>query len=200
RRALGRRAGPAGQDLLDEVIRVFHTVGRLNKAENRKFLAAVGSLAKSEASFCLIIYYTGCRISEALSLTPGDIDWSTHIVRIRCLKRHGKTVFRRVPIPASLTADLRSLHQRELESRLWRFSRSTGWRIIKGVMKQADITGLQATTKGLRHGFGVRGALEKIPINVLRDWMGHSDISTTAIYLDVRDEEERKLIKRTWNC
>ncbi|MGK0189253.1 MAG: hypothetical protein ACI9R3_005070, partial [Verrucomicrobiales bacterium] len=26
RRALGRRAGPAGQDLLDEVIRVFHTV------------------------------------------------------------------------------------------------------------------------------------------------------------------------------
>ena len=84
------------------------------------------------------------------------------------------------------------------EQRLWGFSRTTGWRIIKSVMKAAGIEGIHATTKGLRHGFGVRGALEQIPVSLIQNWMGHADATTTAIYLGVRDEEERELIERTW--
>ena len=49
-----------------------------------------------------------------------------------------------------------------------------------------------------RYAFGVRGALGKVPRNVIQRWMGHSDPATTAIYLAVRDDEERALIRRTW--
>jgi site-specific recombinase XerD len=82
--------------------------------------------------------------------------------------------------------------------RFWNFSRVTGWRIIKNVMEAANIAGIHATTKGLRHGFGVRGALGKIPMNIIQNWMGHADATTTAIYLDVQGEEEIALIEKTW--
>ena len=77
-------------------------------------------------------------------------------------------------------------------------SRTTAWRTVKRVMRKAGIDGIRATTKGLRHGFGVRGVLGKVPVSVIQRWMGHSDPETTAIYLAVMDDEERELIKRTW--
>jgi integrase/recombinase XerD len=170
----------------------------LTKAEAVKFLRASSRLATARRLLCETIHFTGCRISEALSLTSADIDPGESVLSIRCLKKRGKIVTRRVPVPPKLAKDLRSLAPKAADGRLWPFSRTTGWRIIKGVMNAAGIEGIQATTKGLRHGFGVRGALGKVPVNVIQRWMGHSDPNTTAIYLAVRDDEERELIKRTW--
>ena len=170
----------------------------LTKTEGVKFLRISSRLATARRLLCETIHFTGCRISEALSLTSADIDPGESVVGIRCLKKRGKIVTRRVPVPPKLAKDLRSLAQEAADGRLWTFSRTTGWRIIKKVMNDAGIEGIQATTKGLRHGFGVRGALGKVPVNVIQRWMGHSDPNTTAIYLAVRDDEERELIKRTW--
>ena len=65
-------------------------------------------------------------------------------------------------------------------------------------MRQSQISGVHATTKGLRHGFGVRSAMVQIPPHLIQQWMGHADLSTTAIYLSVQDDEERELIEKTW--
>lgn len=170
----------------------------LTRVESENFLRQVVQLSKPEALFCLILYYTGCRISEALSLRRDGIDFQMNVVRIRCLKKRGRVVIRRVPIPEFLTNELVSSETALGSERLWQFSRTTGWRIIKEAMQKAQITGIHASPKGLRHGFGVRGALQQIPLNLIQCWMGHADLATTAIYLAVRDEEERLLIKRTW--
>jgi len=50
----------------------------------------------------------------------------------------------------------------------------------------------------MRHGFGVRSALDQIPLDRIEVWMGHSDPTTTAIYLKVEGEEERSLMEKTW--
>lgn len=170
----------------------------LTHAEGKKFLKSAHNLPRTEALFCLTIFYTGMRISEALALTSEDIDFSTRALRVRSLKKRAKREFRHLPVPDSLLSGLRKLAGDKSEERLWSFSRSTGWRIIKRVMDDCEITGIHATTKGLRHGFGVRGALAKIPLNLLQLWFGHSQSATTAIYLDVRDDEERTLMQRTW--
>ena len=170
----------------------------LTKAEGVKFLRIASKLAESRRLLCETIHYTGCRISEALNLTGEELDPVESVLRIRCLKKRNKSVTRRVPVPDRLAKELRLLARESKDGRLWTFSRTTGWRIIKSVMSDAGIEGIHATTKGLRHGFGVRGALGKVPVNVIQRWMGHSDPNTTAIYLAVRDDEERELIKRTW--
>lgn len=170
----------------------------LSAEEGRKFIQHAVNLPKREALFCLAIYYTGCRISEALALRRQDVDPEMNAIRIRTLKKRDKREIRRLPIPTFLVGGLLGIAQWDESSLLWPFSRTTGWRVIKSVMRNAKISGIHATTKGLRHGFGVRGAMMRIPPNVIQQWMGHADISTTAIYLAVKDDEERELIEKTW--
>ena len=170
----------------------------LSGDEGRRFIRHATSLPKANALFCLTIYYTGCRISEALTLRQQDVDFEAKVVRIRSLKKRDRYEIRRLPIPMFLVTGLLEITPANELNRFWPFSRTTAWRIIKSVMRSAQISGIHATTKGLRHGFGVRGALERIPTSLIQNWMGHSDPSTTAIYLAVKDDEERELIEKTW--
>lgn len=169
----------------------------LSKAEGQKFLRYATQLPQPDALFCLTIYYTGCRISEALALRRQDLDLEIKALLIRSLKKRDKTEIRRVPVPGFLVESLASISSEKNPS-IWLFSRTRGWRMIKAVMKTAGISGIHATAKGLRHGFGVRGAMVQIPVSLIQSWMGHADPSTTAIYLAVKDDEERELIEKTW--
>ena len=117
---------------------------------------------------------------------------------IRSLKKRRRKEIRRIPLPEFLAHELMAASDPNSEQRIWTFSRPTGWRMIKRVMKGAAISGVRTTTKGLRHGFGVRGALVQIPRSLIQHRMGHADATTTAIYLAVQDEEERALIQKTW--
>lgn len=179
----------------------YDTAGQrkyLSRAEGHAFLAQAALRSRDKALFCLTLYYSGCRISEALNLRSSDIDASMRVLLIRSLKKRGKIETRRIPIPEFLTHELLNFGTADASALLWTFSRTTGWRIIKRVMQQAGIFGVKATSKGLRHGFGVRGAMGQVPLNIIQIWMGHADLTTTAIYLAVRDEEERALIEKTW--
>ena len=65
-------------------------------------------------------------------------------------------------------------------------------------MAVAEISGLHASPKGLRHGFGVQAVRSGVPLNLLQRWLGHADIATTAIYADVMGAEEREIAARMW--
>ena len=66
-------------------------------------------------------------------------------------------------------------------------------------MSNADIEGVHASPKGLRHSFGVFATLKGVPLHKLRDWMGHADMETTSIYAQAIGEEERELASRMWS-
>ena len=85
---------------------------------------------------------------------------------------------------------------------LWAISRSTAWRRVKAVMREARIAGTHASPKGLRHGFGVAAIQAGVPLNLLQKWMGHTDISVTEIYANAVGDEEYAVAKRMWknNC
>jgi integrase/recombinase XerD len=170
----------------------------LNKIEGQRFLKTLEKLPADEALFCRVMYFTGCRISEALELTQDRVDVADGVLRIRSLKKRKTNVFRRVPIPKALQDALLRTSQSGSNERIFPFSRPTGWRVIKSAMSSAGIEGVQATCKGLRHGFGVRCAMAKVPRNLIQKWMGHASPDTTSIYLDIMDEEERQFIEKTW--
>ncbi|MBC8270137.1 MAG: tyrosine-type recombinase/integrase [Rhodospirillaceae bacterium] len=66
-------------------------------------------------------------------------------------------------------------------------------------MAKAGIVGVHACPKGLRHGFGVSALQKAVPLNMVRKWLGHSRLSTTAIYADAMGDEEREIATRFWN-
>jgi len=179
----------------------YDSAGRrkyLNAREGKAFLKAAAELPLQERLLCELLYYVGCRISEAISLTAADLDSTDGVVRIFCLKKRDKPHTRRVPVPGHLMRELGKLTSSP-DKRLFPISRMTSWRIVKRVMSKARIKGIHACPKGLRHGFGVRGIMKRVPIHLIQRWMGHASPQTTAIYLAVMDEEERKLIRLMWD-
>jgi len=65
-------------------------------------------------------------------------------------------------------------------------------------MREARQDGPQATPKGLRHGFGVAAAQAGIPLNMVQKWLGHAQLSTTAIYADAVGAEGHNIASRMW--
>lgn len=66
-------------------------------------------------------------------------------------------------------------------------------------MREAEITGPQASPKGIRHGYGIHAIKSGIQLNMLQKWMGHTSIKTTAIYANAVGVEELELAERMWN-
>jgi len=52
--------------------------------------------------------------------------------------------------------------------------------------------------KGLRHGFGVAAVQAYIPLNLVQRWLGHAQLSTTAIYAEAVGQEEQAIAARMW--
>jgi integrase/recombinase XerD len=65
-------------------------------------------------------------------------------------------------------------------------------------MDAAGIQGYHASPKGLRHGFGVAAVQASIPLNLVQRWLGHAQLTTTAIYAEAVGKEERDIAARMW--
>lgn len=175
----------------------------MNVAERKRFLEASANKSAEIRNFCEILYFTGCRISEALNLKPNSIDLKKKVICFETLGRRKSGLFREVPIPETLLAKLETeyglgSHKTAKDEKLWIWSRTTAWRNVIIVTEYAQIYGEQATPKGLRHGYGIAGITAGVPLNLLSRWMGHSKIETTAIYANVLKKEERRMAERMW--
>ena len=184
----------------------------LSERERKRFLAALPVLRNAEAqTFCETLYWTGCRPSEALALTPRNIDIEGAAVIVRSLKKRGEWKgrhFRSIPVPRPYIDHLDEIHQlrRALtqpdsggDMPLWRFSRTTAWRHAHTVMEAAGIDGVRACANGLRHTYGIHAALTKVPETRIKKWLGHASLATTEIYLDMAAPEDRAIARRMWN-
>lgn len=172
--------------------------------ERDRILGAIGTLSRREvASLCATIMFTGCRVSEALALTAASVDRSQGFITVRSLKkRSNRVAIREIPVPDTLLLLLDRTHELDTtapNARLWPFSRSRAWQLIKAVMRDAGIAiGPHATPKGLRHGFGMHAVRSGVPINLVQRWLGHARLETTAIYLQAMGPEEREIAARMW--
>lgn len=190
-----------------ESFSLYTATGRkyLNRLERKRALRAASILTADERLFVLTLAWTGARVSEVLELTAAAFQLDMEIVAIRTLKRRRHHV-REVPVATTLMAALeRHFHlkgaQRNPERadrRLWPFSRTTAWRIVKRVMQQAGVAGAQACPKGFRHAFGV-ATLGLVPSSLRQKWMGHARPETTDIYSAVCGPEEHAFAKKFWN-
>ena len=198
-------------------IRLFDDQGRrlyLSTGERQRFLAASRRARPELRTLCDTLLFTGARISEALELTAARIDLDGQRVVIRSLKKRKDTLgrprieHRAVPVPPGLLDTLQACHAirqaqhrggAKAAARLWPWTRQHASVLIKGVMLAADIPeGPHRKPHGLRHAYGVHAIGAGVPLNLLQKWMGHADISTTAIYANALGPEERAIAERMW--
>jgi hypothetical protein len=181
----------------------------LTADERAAFLRAADRADREVKTFCYLLHYTGCRISEACELTFDRVDLAGGVVVFETKKKRRGGVYRAVPVPPSLLELLDMVHgvrerqekgkARGRGERLWGWSLTTAWRRVKEVMETAGLgEGPQVSPKGLRHGFGVHAVSSGVPLNKLSQWLGHAQLSTTAIYADAVGAEEKSIAARMW--
>jgi integrase/recombinase XerD len=186
------------------MMQLFDIEGRrkyLTPSQRQDFFGAAENARPEVFTFCWTLGLTGCRISEAVALTANRVDKSGRMVVIESLKQRQRGLYRAVPVPTGFLDKLDAIHNlMDLgDARLWRWSRTTAWRRVKEVMRDAGIQGLYATPKGVRHGFGIKATSALIPLNMTQKWMGHARIETTAVYTNAIGPEEQAIAERMWS-
>jgi len=173
----------------------------LTSSEREAFRKAAEQAPREVRTYCHTLLYTGCRPSEALALTADRVDFQAQAITFESKKKRRTGLYRAVPVPGGLLDALDLVHgirDRKTKALLWTWSRKTAYTRVVEVMEEAGIAGPQASPKGLRHGFGVACIEKGIPLNLVQRWLGHAQLSTTAIYADAVGEEERGIASRLW--
>lgn len=187
----------------------------LTPSERKRFEEAASNADGLTATFCQMLLHTGCRISEALNLKVRHIDFASGSVIFETLKQRKKGVFRQVPLPDHFIKTMNQVHdlkKRQLRKSahqdfIWtsswlgkpkQWTRKTAYAKVMDVMDAASLNGVHATPKGLRHAFAIACLDKGIPLNLVQKWMGHTSITTTAIYANATGEEERSIAARLW--
>lgn len=180
----------------------------LTESEREAFLHAANRADRDVRTFCMTLAYTGCRISEVLSLSGKSIDFGQRAIVVETLKKRTRGIYRAIPVPDNLLDTLDMVHglkeatkgkKGQLEASLWPWSRMTAYRRVMEVMEYATIAdGPHKSPKGLRHGFGVIAITKGIPLNMVSKWMGHASLEVTSIYANALGEEQRTIASKMW--
>lgn len=146
----------------------------------------------------------GLRVSEAVSLMPGDIDWQAGTIRVNDGKGGRDRV---VPVDDDTLAHLQVWAARRKELRvsarqpflvgirtLKGMTSRTAWAIIK---RRAELAGIDKRVgpHTLRHTYATRLLDRGFSIREVQELLGHSDVSTTMIYTHVNPAALRDKIR-----
>lgn len=170
---------------------------------NRARAAAIESSDEHGRALIDVLWYTGCRLSEALALTVHDVNFGGGFISIPTLKGRKKAPLRRgVPVPQEMLLPL-ALYTRDLklaeEDRLFKWRRTQAWTHIKGLLRSAGVPEDRAFPHAFRHGHAINAIMDGVPLNVIKETLGHSSILITQQYVRATGMDIAASYKRvTW--
>lgn len=152
-----------------------------------------------------LLYATGIRVSELISLNMTDINLD--ISFIKCNKGSRE---RMIPVGSIATNALQEyinksrglLIQNRDEKALFvningkRLTRQGFWKIIKQYKNQAKIN-KDITPHTLRHSFAAHLLENGADLRSIQEMLGHSDISSTQIYAQIAKNKIKEIYKKT---
>lgn len=154
-----------------------------------------------DAALLELLYATGLRASEIISLNISDINFSVYFVR--CLGKGSKE--RIVPVGrVAMEAIKKYLDEGRpkfpikdeealfLDKNGKRLTRQGLWEIVKRYVKKAKIKE-KTSPHTLRHSFATHLLEKGADLRSVQEMLGHSDISTTQIYTSVSRERLKRM-------
>lgn len=154
----------------------------VESAENLKRKAAIA-----------VLYSSGIRLSECANLTVSDIDRNRMVLVIR----NGKGGKDRLALLSPRTLTILEEYYRQFKPvKPWLFEGNRPGKPIhvRSISEMVYITGYKAgigkrvTPHMLRHSFATHLLEAGVRLQVIQHLLGHSDVSTTAMYTHVSNE------------
>ncbi len=210
---LGLRTNPAEQLQLPKLGKSLPKF--LTEKETEALLSAVqpgleyrdpklaSALQSRDRAMLVLLYATGLRVSELLSLTTHSLDLQQEYLRVK-----GKGEKERIVPFATYAGDqLRSYLEHErpvlkpssdhvfVNHQGKPLSRQSFWKILKELSRQAGIQ-KNVSPHVLRHSFATHLLQAGMNLRSLQMLLGHSDLSTTQIYAHVTPEHLKSAHRR----
>lgn len=168
-----------------------HSLKFLSSSDYRKLLAEPAKLSTPEAKRDIVmlqmLYATGLRISELVSLNVDDIDVERGHVNVGSKRQVPFDRSLRQTFASYLRNDRLDLLYDENEQALFlnrrgkRLTRQGFWQIIKGYASRAGL-GDKVTPQTLRHSFAKHMLQNGTDLRELQQLLGHAYISSTRVY------------------
>jgi integrase/recombinase XerD len=139
----------------------------------------------------LTFAYTGMRRGELLNLRVADVDFE----RLLILVRQGKgRKDRMIPIAERLVVPLRSqCHGKAKTARVFEgLNERSVYRVVSKLARACGLDGFHPHT--LRHYFATQLVERGANLRAVQELLGHADLQTTAIYLDISARHLREAI------
>ncbi len=160
----------------------------------------------------LILRFSGARISEVTNIKLEDIDYRNSEIRLITLKRRKKKAqYRIIPMPTNVIAEISSFMmfaQRDVIKsfkstkvfnkkikNLFAVYRNVFYTIFQDLSEIAGIPKELAHPHILRHTRAIELLRAGVPITIVQDLLGHSALTTTAIYLKMSGQEMKSVLK-----
>jgi len=162
--------------------------------------------AKRDRAMLELLYATGMRVSELVSLNLADID--TDGGYVRCFGKGHKE--RLIPIHSRAAQVLKEYlaegrphltHDSEekalfLNRRGERLTRQGFWQKLKGYAKSAEL-GTEITPHTLRHSFATHMLSGGADLRSVQELLGHANISTTQVYTHLTTDHIRRAYEKS---
>jgi integrase/recombinase XerD len=162
--------------------------------------------AKRDSAMLQLLYASGMRVSELVSLNLADVD--TEGGYVRCFGKGHKE--RLIPIHRQAVLALKQYlsegrphlaHNSEEEAlflnrRGERLTRQGLWQILKGYAKSAEL-GVEITPHTLRHSFATHMLSGGADLRSVQELLGHANISTTQVYTHLTTEHIRRAYEKS---
>jgi integrase/recombinase XerD len=163
--------------------------------------------AKRDRAMLELLYATGMRVTELVSLEMTNLNLDPRSPFVRCVGKGAKE--RSIPIHdhalEALSAYLEEgrplLVRNANETALFvnrrgeRLTRQGFWLILKGYAKSANLSG-DITPHTLRHSFATHMLRGGMPLRNVQEMLGHANISTTQVYTHLTSDHVREVYER----
>ncbi|HEU4759933.1 MAG TPA: site-specific tyrosine recombinase XerD [Dehalococcoidia bacterium] len=163
--------------------------------------------AKRDRAMLELLYATGMRVTELVSLDMGNLNLDPRAPYVRCMGKGAKE--RTIPIHDQAVEALvdyledgrplvvRNKNEQALfvNRRGERLTRQGFWLILKGYAKSANLS-RDITPHTLRHSFATHMLRGGMPLRNVQEMLGHANISTTQVYTHLTSEHVREVYER----
>ncbi len=160
-----------------------------------------------DAAMLELMYATGMRVTELVSLNLDSVHLSPRPATVRCLGKGAKE--RTLPVYERAARSLEryldvtrgQLLKNRLQGALFvnrrgeRLTRQGFWLILKGYSKSAGIKS-HVTPHTLRHSFATHLLRGGASVRDVQELLGHANVSTTQVYTQLADEHLREVYEQ----
>jgi len=166
----------------------------LEKEQVDQVLAAAHRCSARDYLMLRVLWRTGVRVNELLTITPGDIEPNNSVVNVTKAKG-GKQ--RRVHLDVEtikMLSEYVSAQQLPDDRPIFALKQRQVRNIVK---RYGSVIGKKVHPHTFRHSYAIHCVRNGWDIRRLQQVLGHSSLNVTAVYLQFNDSDIKELYDRT---